>query len=300
MNKKVLVISGTRPEVNKLFPVIFELRERDIDTTWVHTGQHADLASSTMEEIGSFPDIEFSAMSNSEGYANSSLSYILNELDGIVCNVKPDIVVVQGDTSSTFAGSLFAFHHEIPLVYVESGLRTYKKEPYPEEMNRQMIARVADINCCPTELAADNLRNELTQGEIHVTGNTEIDALYYALDNCSPKKSYYVGGDRRTIIVTLHRRESIGMPMRNVCRDIVRIAETTPIDIIVTKHPNPRVSEIIEEELGDVDLLLNSTIMVVAPMDFVSFVHQMAESTLIITDSGGIQESASALSGSCG
>ena len=295
MNKKVLVIGGTRPEINKLFPIIFELRDRGIDTVFVATGQHTDLATSTMDEIGLYPDIEFEAMSNSGGYANSSLAYILNELDGILYDVNPDVVITQGDTTSTLAGSLFAFNHGIKLVHVEAGLRTHQKEPYPEEANRQIISRIADVHCCPTEQSLKNLIDEKVGGGKYVTGNTEIDALYYALDNCTPKKGYKSKEGVRSIIVTLHRRESIGMPMINVCRDIVRIAETTPIDIIVTKHPNPSVSEIIESELGDVELALNSSIMVVPPMDFVSFVHQMAESTLIITDSGGIQESASAL-----
>ncbi len=295
MDKKVLVISGCRPEVIKLFPIIEELRDRGIECVWVHTGQHIDLAMSTVEAIGIYPDIEFSAISYSTGFANSSLSYILNRLDDIIDDVRPDIVVVQGDTTSVLAGALFAFNHEIPLTYVESGVRTYGKEPYPEEINRQMISRIADINCCPTETALNNLISENVIGDKFVTGNTEVDALHYALDYCTPKKHYYTDNERRTIIVTLHRRESIGLPMRNVCRDIVKIANTTPIDIIVTKHPNPEVSKIIEEELEDIELQLNSTIMVVTPMDFVSFVHQMAESTLIITDSGGVQESASAL-----
>jgi len=296
MDKKVMVISGCRPEIIKMFPIIEELRNRDIECVHVHTGQHTDLAMSTMEALGIYPDIEFSAIEHSVGFANSSLSYILDKLDGVIINdISPSVVVVQGDTSTTLAGALFAFHHEIPLVYVESGLRTYKKEPYPEEINRQIIARIADVNCCPTKNAMNNLISENVIGEKYVAGNTEVDAIYYALDNCVPKKCYSVDDGRRTIVVTLHRRESIGMPMRNVCRDIVKVAETTPVDVIVTKHPNPGVSKIIEEELENIDLQLNSTMLVVEPMDFVSFAHQMAKSTLIITDSGGIQESASAL-----
>lgn len=294
MDKKVMVISGCRPEVIKMFPIIEELRDRGIECIHVHTGQHTDLAMSTMGALGIYPDIEFVAIEHSVGFANSSLTYILDQLDSII-DIGPSAVVVQGDTTSTIAGALFAFHHEIPLIYMESGLRTYQKEPYPEEINRQIISRIADVNCCPTETAMNNLISENVIGEKHITGNTEIDAIYHALDNCIPKKCYSVDDERRTIVVTLHRRESIGMPMRNVCRDIVKIAETTPVDVIVTKHPNPGVSKIIEEELENIDPQLNSTILVVEPMDFVSFAHQMAKSTLIITDSGGIQESASAL-----
>lgn len=295
MDKKVLVIFGCRPEYIKLFPVVLALENSDVECVFLHTGQHTDLVVPTIEAIGVYPDIEFSAISYSVGFANSSLAYILDQLDDIIDDVRPDVVIVQGDTTSVLAGALFAFNHEIPLMYIEAGVRTHRREPYPEEINRQMISRIADINCCPTETALNNLIDENVIGDKFVTGNTEIDALNYALDYCTPKKHYYADNERRTIIVTLHRRESIGLPMRNVCRDIIEIANTTPIDIIVTKHPNPDVSKIIGEELEDIELQLNSTIMVVAPMDFVSFVHQMAESTLIITDSGGIQESASAL-----
>ena len=293
--KEILVVLGTRPEAIKLFPVILELRERDIDVTVVATGQHTDLVYEVFEETGIFPDIEFSAIEHSVGFANSSLPYILDKLDGILDCVRPDAVIVQGDTSSALAGALFAFNHGIKLAHVEAGLRTYQKEPYPEEANRQIISRIADYHFCPTELTHNNLTIEMVGGNKYVVGNTEIDAMYYALDCCTPKKGYKSLEDMPSIIVTLHRRESIGVPMRNVCRDIVEIANSTAVDIIVTKHPNPGVSEIIESELGDVELLSNSSIMVVPPMDFVSFVHQMAKSTLIITDSGGVQESASAL-----
>ena len=296
MNKQiVLVVAGCRPEIIKIFPIVFELRERGIECVFLHSGQHADLARDVIEEIGIFPDIELSAISHSVGFANSSLPYILDKLDSIIQEVKPNVVVVQGDTTSSLAGALFAFNHGIKLVHVESGIRTYAKEPYPEEANRQIISRIADVHCCPTKQNLGNLISEKVGGDKFVTGNTEIDALYHALDCCIPKRGYKSSDDMRTIIVTLHRRESIGLPMRNVCRDVIKIANSTPVDIIATKHPNPRVSEIIESELGDVVLSLNSSIIVVPPIDFVSFAHQMAKSTLIITDSGGIQESASAL-----
>ena len=294
--KKVLVVFGTRPEYIKLFPVIRELKGRSwADPFFVLTGQHRDLVEETIEEIGIYPDITFDAIKHGRGHANSSMSYIIGVLDDAIAAFKPDMVVVQGDTTSAIAGAISAFNNNIKLLHTEAGLRTYSKEPYPEEANRQMISRIADINCCPTEHSAEILLGEKVNGTICVTGNTEVDAAFYALDNYIPKKHYGSSDNRTSILVTLHRRENIGLPMVNAYRELIALAEKFPLDIVVTKHPNPNVSAIIEEELEDVELGFDSSIVVSDPMDFVSFIHQVVDSDIVITDSGGVQENTSAL-----
>ena len=295
MNKKVLVVAGCRPEFIKLFPIIFSLRESDIDVFVLATGQHTDFVEDTLFSLEISPDITLSAIDHSTGEANASLPYMLGEINKIVKEQSPSMIVCQGDTTSTLAAALSALTFDIPLLHVESGLRTYEKDPYPEESNRQMISRIASIHCCPTEHAMDNLKNERVSGDIYITGNTEIDALYYVLDNCNPRKHYTIDDTRRFILVTLHRRENIGAPIENVCADLIDLANSFELDILVTRHPNPKVSEIIDKELVNVDIDFNSSIMVISPMDYISFIYQMADADIIVTDSGGIQESASAL-----
>ena len=294
--KKILVVFGVRPEYIKLFPIVRELRGRPCaDPFFVLTGQHRELVEETIEEIGIYPDMTFNAIEHGKGHANSSMPYIISSIDDVIATFKPDIVVVEGDTTSTLAGAISAFNNNIKLVHVEGGLRTYKREPYPEEANRQMISRIADINCCPTEHSAEVLSAERVNGKIYVTGNTEVDAAFYALDNYIPKKHYGSSDNRTSILVTLHRRENIGLPMVNAYRELIALAEKFPLDIVVTKHPNPNVSAIIEEELEDVELGFDSSIVVSDPMDFVSFIHQVVDSDIVITDSGGVQENTSAL-----
>lgn len=296
MNKKVFVIFGTRPEYIKLFPLVLVFREqKEIDTIFIHTGQHTDMLDDTIFNIGVSPDIVLDAISHSTEGANRSLSYMLEELNKLVKEHKPSMIVVQGDTTSALAGALSSMTFDVPLTHVEAGLRTYNKNPFPEEANRQIISRIASINCCPTINASYNLMDEEISGEIFVTGNTEIDALYYALDGCSPKIHYGSDGTKRQIMVTLHRRENIGAPIRNVCKDLIDLAESFELDILVTRHKNPSVAQIINEELGNIEIGFNSDITVIEPMDYISFIYQLMKANIIITDSGGIQESASAL-----
>jgi len=295
--KEILVVSGTRPEFIKLFPVVAELDGRSwANRLFVSTGQHTDLVSETVSalDIVDF-DVEYCAVEYSSGGANAALAGMLTDLSAIGKKYSPDMIIVQGDTTSTLAGALFGFNNKIPVMHVEAGIRTYKREPYPEEGNRQIVSRIADISCCPTEYAAKSLGGEHIQGRVCVTGNTEIDAVYYALDNCIPKKHYTIDGSRRSIVVTLHRRGNVGPPIINACRDIVKLANAFELDIFVTKHPNPSVSKLIEEHLGDQEINFNSSIMVIDPMDFVSFIHQVVEADIVITDSGGIQENTAAL-----
>ncbi|WP_373187074.1 non-hydrolyzing UDP-N-acetylglucosamine 2-epimerase [Halopseudomonas sp.] len=287
--KKILVIAGTRPEVIKLAPVYTQAVKKfgAEAVEWVNSGQHTTLADLALEAFGINPGTVLETMT-----ANGSLGVLtynlISEFDRLFDNVAPEAVVVQGDTTTAFAGALIAFYHRIPCVHVEAGLRSFDcGNPFPEEANRRMISCLASIHCAPTPRAAENLRREgIAQDRILVTGNTVVDAVNHVRDKLlQPNNS--AGGQRR-ILVTLHRREAWGDEMEKVCIALRELADSRPnVEIDFPVHLNPRVREPVHRILGQ-----HPRIHLLDPLDYLGLQRMLSQSYLVLTDSGGIQEEA--------
>jgi len=288
---KIDVVIGTRPEAIKMAPVIMELRRRGhFRVKIVSTGQHAEMCRQALDFFGLSPDVDLSIMKHGQSldYITSS---VLNGIGNLLDDDRPDAVLVHGDTTTTFAASLAAFYRGIPIGHVEAGLRSFDmKRPFPEEMNRVMTDRIAHWLFAPTELAAKNLRAEDGRADerIYVTGNTVIDALYAALDilNASIKTV-----DAPFILMTAHRRESWGKPMENICRALLEILRRHEgYGALVPMHKNPAVRDTIRGILGG-----HENITLCDPLDYPDFVRALKNCKIILSDSGGVQEEASAL-----
>jgi len=275
--KKIMVVFGTRPEAIKMCPLVNELKSRSeiIDTIVTVTGQHREMLDQVLDAFNVIPDYDLSIMKKGQTLFDITVN-ILNLMKSILEEVKPDIVLVHGDTSTTFITSLACFYTQIPIGHVEAGLRTYNlKSPYPEEFNRQAVGIIADYHFAPTEKSKQNLIREGKKEEtIFVTGNTAIDAL---------KKT--------TKLITAHRRENLGQPMKNMFSAIKRILdEHEDIKVIYPIHLNPIVRKIAAEVFGE-----NKRLKIIEPLEVIDFHNFLAKSYLILTDSGGIQEEAPSL-----
>lgn len=291
--KKIMVVFGTRPEAIKMCPLIKELKSRDsIKTIVCVTGQHREMLDQVLKDFKVVPDYDLSIMKEKQNLFDVTTK-ILTKMKEVLDKVKPDIVLVHGDTSTTFVTALACFYGQIPVGHVEAGLRTYNiYSPYPEEFNRQAVGIVAAYHFAPTEMAKENLLKEgKDPASIYVTGNTAIDALKITV-----KKDYYheqlewVKGSR-FILITAHRRENLGGPMHNMFKAIKRIIDETPdVKAIYPIHMNPAVREVANEIFGDTD-----RIRLIEPLDVLDFHNFMARAHLILTDSGGIQEEAPSL-----
>lgn len=293
LKKKVMVIFGTRPEAIKMCPLVLELKSREeFETVVCVTGQHREMLDQVLDTFNIVPDYDLSIMKDKQTLFDVTIS-ILDKMKMILDEVKPSMVLVHGDTSTTFVTSLACFYLQIPVGHVEAGLRTYNIfAPYPEEFNRQAVSIIAHLNFAPTEMAKENLLREGKQeNTIFITGNTVIDALKTTVQtNYSHKYIDWVGNDRM-ILITAHRRENIGNPMRNMFNAIKRIVNEFPdIKVIYPIHKNPVVREIADEIFGK-----NERIKIIEPLEVLDFHNFMAHSYLIITDSGGIQEEAPSL-----
>ncbi len=297
--KKVLVVLGTRPELIKLAPVILELRRRrEFHTLVCATGQHREMLAQMFESFQLQADHNLAVMKPDQSLADVTTA-VLNSVDRILAIEKPDLVLVQGDTTTTFAASLAAFYHRIPVGHVEAGLRTGDHySPYPEEINRRLATHIADFHFAPTELARANLLREGIDGDrILVTGNTVIDALHYMRSYLAKNPSLVpdlvrdLGDHRRLILVTAHRRESFGTRIQQICEAIRRLAEGRP-DILVAYpvHLNPNVHEPVRALLDGIP-----NVVLLEPLDYISFVALMERAHILLTDSGGIQEEAPSL-----
>ncbi|MGB9613707.1 MAG: non-hydrolyzing UDP-N-acetylglucosamine 2-epimerase [Candidatus Margulisiibacteriota bacterium] len=295
--KRIMFVFGTRPEAIKMAPVINEVENYPdvLDSLIVVTGQHRQMLDQVLRVFNIDPDYDLGVMEENQTIT-SIVVKSLQGLEEIILREKPDMILVQGDTSTTFAASLSAFYYKIPLGHVEAGLRTFDKwRPYPEEMNRKLTSALADLHFAPTETSLRNLVEEKVPREnIYLTGNTVIDALLMvARKNFDLEKvGIKLNPNKKTILVTAHRRESFGLPLRNICQAIKRIAENfrNEVEFIVPAHKNPAVRNIIQEILEEVDNL-----EIIEPLDYEPFVHLMKNSYLILTDSGGIQEEAPSL-----
>ncbi len=291
--KKVMLVFGTRPEAIKMCPLVKELKKRDnMDTVVCVTGQHREMLDQVLEAFNVIPDHDLSIMKTKQTLYDVTIS-ILDKMKAILEEVKPDVVLVHGDTSTTFVTSLACFYLQIPVGHVEAGLRTYNiNSPYPEEFNRQAVGIIAKYHFAPTDLTKGNLLKEgKDPSTIYVTGNTAIDALKTTVrDDYTHKHLNWAEGSK-LILITAHRRENLGMPMRNMFKAIKRIVNEHPdIKVIYPIHMNPIVRETAIEILGS-----NDRVRIIEPLEVLDFHNFLSRSYLILTDSGGIQEEAPSL-----
>lgn len=291
--KKVMVVFGTRPEAIKMCPLVNELKTRkNLETIVCVTGQHRQMLDQVLEAFKVVPDYDLHIMKEKQDLFDIT-NGILMGIKEILEEIKPDVVLVHGDTSTTFGTALACFYMQIPIGHVEAGLRTYDiLSPYPEEFNRQAVGIIAKYNFAPTNLSKQNLLREGKRAEsIFVTGNTAIDALKTTVrDDYSHEYLDWVG-DSRLIMITAHRRENLGQPMHHMFRAIRKIVEEySDIKAIYPIHMNPVVRDIAKQELKGCD-----RIKIIEPLDVLDFHNFLSRSYLILTDSGGIQEEAPSL-----
>lgn len=291
--KKILLVFGTRPEAIKMCPLVNELKTRkDMRTVVCVTGQHRQMLDQVLETFNVVPDHDLSIMKERQTLFDVTTN-ILNRIKVVLETEKPDVVLVHGDTSTTFVTALACFYLQIPVGHVEAGLRTYNVySPYPEEFNRQAVSIISSYNFAPTEMSRLNLINEGRKPEtIYVTGNTAIDALKTTVcQDYSHEQLEWAKGSR-LIMITAHRRENLGEPMKNMFRAIRKVCEEhSDVKAIYPIHMNPIVRETANEILGGDD-----RIRIIEPLDVIDFHNFLANSYLILTDSGGIQEEAPSL-----
>ncbi len=303
---KVLSIFGTRPEAIKFAPVIKALngRSEDFRSLVCVTGQHREMLHSVLKLFDITPDHDLALMKNNQSLYQVTTDVLMG-LQGVIQAVRPNVVLVQGDTTTTFAASLAAFYQRIPVAHIEAGLRTNNKHhPFPEEINRRLTTQIAELHFAPTESSKNNLLNEGIDGDkIHVTGNTVIDALLDVVRQQSRPEirsrleaqfsQYRVSfrDDRRLVLVTGHRRENFGAGFEAICQALREIAAARPdIDLVYPVHLNPNVQEPVRRILGDV-----KNVYLLPPLEYEPFVFLMSKAYLILTDSGGVQEEAPSL-----
>lgn len=291
--KKIMLVFGTRPEAIKMCPLVNELKTRDsVKTVVCVTGQHRQMLDQVLETFQVVPDYDLSIMKDRQTLFDVTTN-ILNRIKEVLEVEKPDVVLVHGDTSTTFVTALACFYLQIPVGHVEAGLRTYNiYSPYPEEFNRQAVSIISSYNFAPTELSRQNLIQEGKKSEtIYVTGNTAIDALKTTVrkDYCHEQLDWAEGS--RLIMITAHRRENLGEPMKHMFRAIRRVCDEHPdVKAIYPIHMNPVVRETANAILGG-----DERIRIMEPLDVLDFHNFLAHSYMILTDSGGIQEEAPSL-----
>lgn len=290
---KVMTVFGTRPEAIKMAPLVKELQSREeIKCIVCVTAQHRQMLDQVLEIFNIVPDYDLNIMKQGQTLSDIT-SRALTGLQEVILKEKPNIVLVHGDTTTTFAGALAAFYAQTDIGHVEAGLRTWDKySPYPEEMNRQMVGVLADMHFAPTENSKKSLLAEGKKEEnIFVTGNTAIDALSTTVKGNYSHEVFNWLGDSKLILLTAHRRENLGEPMRHMFRAIKRIVQEFPdVKVIYPVHLNPKVREVADEILAGDD-----RIKLIEPLEVIDFHNFIAKSHIILTDSGGIQEEAPSL-----
>jgi len=291
---KVMTVFGTRPEAIKMAPLVHELKKHSeqIESVVCVTAQHRQMLDQVLEIFDITPDYDLNIMKDRQTLIDVT-TRALQSLDAVIKEVKPDIVLVHGDTSTTFVASLAAFYNQVAIGHVEAGLRTWDKySPFPEEMNRQLTGVMADLHFSPTDGSADNLRREnKPEDAIYITGNTAIDALKTTVreDYTHPVLDRFA--DFKMVLMTAHRRENLGEPMRRIFRAVRRIVDEHPeIAVVYPVHLNPAVQEVAQELLGD-----HERISLIDPLDAFDFHNFARRAHLILTDSGGVQEEAPSL-----
>ncbi|MCP3033416.1 UDP-N-acetylglucosamine 2-epimerase (non-hydrolyzing) [Halobacillus sp. A1] len=291
---KVMTIFGTRPEAIKMAPLVLELKKRSeqFEPIVTVTAQHRQMLDQVLNIFSIEPDFDLNIMKDRQTLSQVT-TRALEGLDGVMKETKPDIVLVHGDTTTTFAASLAAYYNQIPVGHVEAGLRTWDKySPYPEEMNRQLTGAMADLHFAPTNQSRDNLLAENKSADsIFVTGNTAIDALKTTVAKDYTSEVLDKIGDKRLILMTAHRRENLGRNMKQMFRAIKRLVEThDDVEVVYPVHLNPVVQETADEILGN-----DERIKLIKPLDVIDFHNFASRAHLILTDSGGVQEEAPSL-----
>lgn len=308
MNKtlRFLVVMGTRPEVVKLAPVVRAMGASAGETIVCVTGQHRSMLEQILGTFSIVPEIDLDVMTPNQTLATLTAK-VVERFAGALRDARPDCVIVQGDTTSAFAASLAAFYERIPVAHVEAGLRTGNKaSPFPEEINRRLISPLADFHFAPTERAAANLASEtVRQDQVFVTGNTVIDALHWVLQRIKSdsqlrrsldERFSFLDAGRRLVLVTGHRRENFGKPMRDMCEALADIVtKHDDVEILYPVHLNPQVQEAVKAVFEGVPATIRRRIYLTAPAEYLEFVDLMRRAYLIVTDSGGIQEEAPSL-----
>jgi UDP-N-acetylglucosamine 2-epimerase (non-hydrolysing) len=288
---KVVTILGTRPEVIKLAPVIDGLRRGgEAESVVVSTGQHREMLDQMLRIFGIEPDVDLDIMRPQQRLSELTAE-LMRGLGDVLAQVRPDWVVVQGDTSTTMCGALAAFYESVPVAHVEAGLRSGDRfSPFPEEVNRGVVARVADVHFCPTRRSADNLiRESVPERDVLVTGNTVIDALLWAVDHARLIDPPVPRMRPCRILLTLHRRESHGEATRSVCAAIRRLVRRGDVEFVFPVHRSPIVRDVVEAELDGLE-----GVHLCEPLDYLSLVHVLDSCDVVLTDSGGLQEEAPA------
>jgi len=298
----VLVVFGTRPEAVKLAPVIKEMQKypEQIDVCVCVTAQHREMLDQVLEAFNIKPDIDLDLMEHNQTLAELT-ARIFNDLDPVFKAVQPDWLIIQGDTTTVMAAAILAYYNHVKIGHVEAGLRTHDKwQPFPEEINRRLAGVASDLHFAPTEDNRQNLLNEGIPDEIiKVTGNPAIDALRIIAHQPAPqeavdllKKTGISEGDRRLVLVTAHRRENFGKPIRDICMALKQLAQhyQNDLTLIYPVHLNPNIQKPVYEILSGID-----NILLLEPLDYLPLVHLMKNAVLILTDSGGIQEEAPSL-----
>lgn len=290
---KVMSIFGTRPEAIKMAPLVKELEKREeIKSIVCVTAQHREMLDQVLETFKIKPDYDLNIMKSGQTLADITTRALIG-LQEVIQKEQPDIVLVHGDTTTTFAGALAAFYNQVAIGHVEAGLRTYDKySPYPEEMNRQMVDCMTDMYFAPTELSKENLlKQNIDESKIYVTGNTAIDAMKTTVTKDYKNEIFDWVGQDRMILLTAHRRENLGEPMRHIFRGIKRVVdEFEDIKVVYPIHLNPKVREIANEVFKDCD-----RVRLIEPLEVFDFHNFQNKSYIILSDSGGIQEEAPSL-----
>lgn len=292
MNKKIICVIGTRPEAIKMAPVILALKHQPwVDVRVLATAQHRQMLDQVLAFFGITADIDLNIMRPNQALTELTARLLL-EVDEVLLREKPDVVLVQGDTTTVMAVALACFYHRIPIGHVEAGLRTWDMQnPFPEEANRVIAGKLAKWHFAPTEGSRQNLLREgVLDADILVTGNTVIDALLMTAAR-DLELGIELDPSKRMVLVTSHRRENFGEPFHNVCRALRTLAERNPdVQFLYPVHPNPNVKDVAEAMLGSIP-----NFILCAPLDYAPFVAAMKRAYLILTDSGGVQEEAPAL-----
>ncbi len=292
---KVLSVFGTRPEAIKMAPLVLELQKHEeIKSLVCITAQHREMLDSVMEQFGLHADYDLDIMSRGQDLTDITMR-VLDKMRAVLREAKPDLVLVHGDTTTTFAGALAAFYEKIPVGHVEAGLRTYDRwSPFPEEMNRTLVGRIATLHFAPTANNERNLRKEAVTGDLYITGNTVIDAMAYTVRGegfSSDELNALDLNGKRLITLTCHRRENYGAPMEQIFSAVADIAKAHPeVLIVYPVHLSPVVRETAQKFLAGVE-----NIRLIEPLDAFDMHRLMARSYLVMTDSGGLQEEAPAL-----
>ena len=290
---KVMTIFGTRPEAIKMAPLVKELEKRDeIESIICVTAQHREMLDQVLNIFKIKPDYDLNIMKQGQTLSEIT-SRVLMGLEEVIQKEKPNIILVHGDTTTTFAGALAAFYNKVDIGHVEAGLRTYNKySPFPEEANRLMVDRITDMYFAPTDTSKNNLLKEgIDENKIYVTGNTAIDAMKYTVNNEYNNEIFNWIGEDKLVLLTAHRRENLGEPMYNIFKAVKRLVDDNQdIKVIYPIHMNPLVRKIANEVIGNCD-----RIKIIEPLEVIDFHNFINKSYLILTDSGGIQEEAPSL-----